>query len=389
MGLAWQQGPLAPGAIGRFLVPDPLPERLLYAEPLRRRMRVRFGGTWIADSDDVMLLHEPGRYPVAYFPAGDIADGVLEPGEYTTRHQDLGVRSWYAAQVGAYRKPRVAWEHTELPDYASELKGRIAFAWRAMDAFYEEDERIFGHAADSYHRIDIRQASRHLLVRYQDRVIADTTCPLALYESGFAPRWYVPRADVDETALTTNGPTFCPYKGLATYYDIGDTHRAAWSYEDARPEVRRISGLISFEPHKTEIQLDGTRLRLEPDQTVVPHGPDRDLATDRLAFGERSWPVLRPAWHRQRPGHLNVQTRREQTSASRRRDQGRTDTPRSGPHAEQAAGPSARCHDRPGVAGEAFADSLRDPGPDADARSLLALRLRPAAVQVATSEVMT
>ena len=30
MGLSWQQGPLAPGAIGRFLVPDPLPEPLLY-----------------------------------------------------------------------------------------------------------------------------------------------------------------------------------------------------------------------------------------------------------------------------------------------------------------------------------------------------------------------
>jgi GntR family transcriptional regulator/MocR family aminotransferase len=34
-----------------------------------------------------------------------------------------------------------------------------------MDAFYEEDERIVGHAADSYHRIDIRQTSRHLVVR--------------------------------------------------------------------------------------------------------------------------------------------------------------------------------------------------------------------------------
>ena len=55
MGLSWQQGPLAPGAVGRFLVPDPLPERLLYAEPLRRRMRVRFGGSWIADSEDVVL----------------------------------------------------------------------------------------------------------------------------------------------------------------------------------------------------------------------------------------------------------------------------------------------------------------------------------------------
>src|SRR5262249_40825908 len=49
MGLSWQQGPLSPGAIGRFLVPEPLPKRLLYVEPLRRRMRVRFGGTWIAD----------------------------------------------------------------------------------------------------------------------------------------------------------------------------------------------------------------------------------------------------------------------------------------------------------------------------------------------------
>jgi hypothetical protein len=93
MGLAWQQGPLAPGAIGRFLVPDPLPERLLYAEPLRRRLRARFGDVWIADSEDVVLLHEPGRYPVAYFPQGDVSPDVLEPSEHTTRHRDLGTTS--------------------------------------------------------------------------------------------------------------------------------------------------------------------------------------------------------------------------------------------------------------------------------------------------------
>ena len=84
MGLAWQQGPLASGAIGHFLVPDPLPERLLYAEPLRRRMRVKFGEAWVADSEDVVLLHEPGRYPVAYFPLGDISEDVLEPSAHTT-----------------------------------------------------------------------------------------------------------------------------------------------------------------------------------------------------------------------------------------------------------------------------------------------------------------
>ena len=284
MGLSWQQGPLAPGAIGRFLVPDPLPERMLFAEPLRRRMRVRFGGAWIADSEDVVLLHEPGRYPVAYFPLGDIADGVLEPSGHTSRHADLGATSWYTVRVGERSSPRAAWQHPELPGHASELKGRVAFGWRAMDAFYEEDERIAGHAADPYHRIDIRQASRQLVVRDQDRVIADSGRPLVLYESGFAPRWYVPRADVDESALTpAEGQTFCPYKGLASYYDIGDARRAAWSYQDAWTEVRCISGLISFEPDKLAVSLDGKRLRLEPGQTVVPHGPDRDLTLGEVA----------------------------------------------------------------------------------------------------------
>ena len=95
MGLSWQQGPLSPGAIGRFLVPEPLPKRLLYAEPLRRRMRVRFGGTWIADSENVLLLFEPGHYPIAYFPETDVSPDILQRSEHTTRHPELGLTCWY------------------------------------------------------------------------------------------------------------------------------------------------------------------------------------------------------------------------------------------------------------------------------------------------------
>src|SRR5436190_22519058 len=48
---------------------------------------------------------------------------------------------------------------------------RIAFAWRAMDAFYEEEERILGHAADSYHgprsdRKSTRLNSSHTVISY-------------------------------------------------------------------------------------------------------------------------------------------------------------------------------------------------------------------------------
>jgi uncharacterized protein (DUF427 family) len=284
MGLAWQQGPLATTAVGRFLVPVELPERMLFAEPSRRRMRVRFGDSWIADSEEVVLLHEPGRYPVAYFPLDDVVADVLRAEERTTRHKDLGETSWYTVTAGEVSKPRSAWQHTGLPDYAGDLKGRVAFAWRAMDAFYEEDERIVGHAADAYHRIDIRQTSRHLVVREGDRVVADSSRPLVLYESGFAPRWYVPREDVDETILTpVEGQTFCPYKGLCSYYDIGAARQAVWSYEKAWTEVRRISGMLSFEPDQIEVELDGKRLRLEPGQSVTPHGVDRDLTVEELS----------------------------------------------------------------------------------------------------------
>jgi uncharacterized protein (DUF427 family) len=244
-------------------------------------MRVRLGEVLVADSEDVVLLHEPSRYPVAYFPLGDIAPDVLEPSDHTTQHQDLGTTSWYTVRAGPQSKARAAWQHTELPDYASDLKGRVAFAWRAMDAFYEEDDRIVGHAADNYHRIDIRTTGRHLVIRHGDQVIADTTRPLALYESGFAPRWYVPRGDVTESALTAvEFQTFCPYKGVCSYYDIGDARHAAWSYRNAWTEVGRIAGFISFEPDQVEVSLDGRRLRLEPGQSVVLHGIDRDLSLD-------------------------------------------------------------------------------------------------------------
>ena len=284
MGLSWQQGPLSTGAFGGFLVPEPLPKKLLYAERLRRRMRVRLGGTWIADSEDILLLFEPGRYPVAYFPQAGISPHVLEPSGHTTQHPDLGLTSWYNVRADEQHVAlRAAWQHTGLPAHAGELRARIAFAWRGMDAFYEEDERILGHAADPYHRIDIRQATRHLVVRHNERIVADTKQPLVLYESGFAPRWYVPRGDVDGSALAAvKFQTFCPYKGLCSYYAIGDARQAAWSYLGAYPEVRRISGLVSFEPDVVSVLLDGVELHLEPGQTVVPHGADRNLDVTEL-----------------------------------------------------------------------------------------------------------
>jgi hypothetical protein len=69
---------------------------------------------------------------------------------------------------------------------------------------------------------------------------------------------------------------------LCSYYDIADVHLAAWSYPDAYSQVGRISNWLSFEPDIVSVQLDGDQLRLEPGQTVIAHGPDRDLDVEEV-----------------------------------------------------------------------------------------------------------
>jgi uncharacterized protein (DUF427 family) len=242
MGLSWQQGPLGRNPNGTFVASGPMPDRVLYVEPLRRRLRAELGGRVAVQSDDALILFEPARYPVAYFPLGDVADGVLQPSDHRTTHPDLGETAWFDAVGGDGQVTRrAAWQHVDPP---APLRGTVAFAWRAMDAFYEEDERILGHAADPYHRIDIRRTSRHLVVEHDGRLVADTHAPLVLYESGFAPRWYVPRSDVVEDELAAvEGQTFCPYKGIASYYDVAGAHSAGWSYRAPFEEMGRIAGL--------------------------------------------------------------------------------------------------------------------------------------------------
>jgi hypothetical protein len=77
---------------------------------------------------------------------------------------------------------------------------------------------------------------------------ARATRSLVLCELGFAPGRYVTRADLDESALTAvDQQTFCPYKGMCTYYDIGDARQAAWSYRHANDRVgaSRSTGAVS------------------------------------------------------------------------------------------------------------------------------------------------
>jgi uncharacterized protein (DUF427 family) len=131
MCLPWHNGPLGRSPVGMFLTATPMPERVLHIEPLRRRMSVELGGSVIARSDDPMILFAPARYPVAYFPIGDIDQGALRPADHESTHPDLGETIWFDVLGGDGQiTKRGACEHADPPPQAAALRDAVAFAWR-------------------------------------------------------------------------------------------------------------------------------------------------------------------------------------------------------------------------------------------------------------------
>ena len=58
-----------------------------------------------------------------------------------------------------------------------------------MDAWFEEDEGIFVHPRDPYHRVDVLDSSRHVKVSVNGEVIAETRRPKVLFETALPPRY--------------------------------------------------------------------------------------------------------------------------------------------------------------------------------------------------------
>lgn len=282
MAFAWQNSPFGVQRRGTWITPGPPPGPVLFCEPADRRMRAELAGCTLADSDDAVILHETARYPVAYFPREHVRSDLLVDSNHTTRSEHLGVARHWTIRMAERTAVNGAWSYEQPPEAAAPLAGRMAFAWRAIDRWFEEDEEILGHAADPYHRIDIRNSRRHVVVRAGSVVIADTTRSLLVLESGFAPRFYVQAHDIREGPLIEQSTrTFCPYKGVAHYYTVATgTERlaaAAWAYPDPLPESSRLRGHVSFDAEVVDVEVDGKPLRPRAGQTVDPQGTDHDL----------------------------------------------------------------------------------------------------------------
>lgn len=109
------------------------------------------------------------------------------------------------------------------------------------------------------HPITVTPTGSRVVVKAGDRVVADTTAALTLQESHYPPVQYVPLADVDQTLISpTDTETYCPYKGDASYYSIGDDRAlvdAIWTYRKPYEAVADIADHVAFYPDRVTIEV--------------------------------------------------------------------------------------------------------------------------------------
>ena len=228
--------------------------------PTAKRVRAFFGDIAIADSSRVQLMLESSRLPVYYFPLEDVREDLLVPGTRSETSPYKGEATYLTIDTGKRVAPNVAWRYEASPVGCPDLSGFIAFHWRLMDAWYEEDEEVFAHAHDPFHRIDVLRSARHVQVRIGDNVVGDSRRSRMLFETGLPVRYYLPRDDVRLDLLTKSDTvTVCAYKGQTSqYWNFGNDQRdVAWCYDRPSAEVGGIAGAVCFFNERVDIDIDG------------------------------------------------------------------------------------------------------------------------------------
>jgi uncharacterized protein (DUF427 family) len=262
MSLTVGSGPFSKHPAGRFNIEIDRSRATMLWDPVPQRVRAIVEGKTIVDSRRSVLLHETGHLPVYYFPEEDLRSELLEPSARVTRCPHKGEASYWSVRVGERHVPDAVWAYREPVESASFLVGHVALHWGSFDEWFVEDEQVFGHPRDPYSRIDVYRTTRHVRIKRDGHLLADSRRAKVLFETGLPPRYYLPPEDVStELLVPSSRRTRCAYKGSATHWHVRVGERLyqdlAWSYPLPQHDGEPVRDLLCFYNERVDLELDG------------------------------------------------------------------------------------------------------------------------------------
>jgi uncharacterized protein (DUF427 family) len=228
-----------------------------HVEPAPRRVRGVLAGAVVFDTTSALYVWEWPFYPQYYLPLADVEPGYLVDEDHV-QHLHRGPARVHGLVVGGIARPGAARVYGDDAD--EPVRATVRFEWDALDAWFEEDEEVFVHPRNPYTRVDALRSTRTVRVELDGRVLAQSSSPVMVFETGLPTRYYLNRREVHLQHLTDSATvTACPYKGRTSRYwnaRTGETD-IAWSYDFPTKELLPIAGLVAFYNEKVDIFVDG------------------------------------------------------------------------------------------------------------------------------------
>jgi uncharacterized protein (DUF427 family) len=234
-----------------------------HLEPAPRRVRATLGDRVVFDTTHAVYLWEWPFYPQYYIPWDDV-DAALVVDEHHPQQDHRGQMELYGLAVGDAMRPSAVRVYRQAN--IEGLEGMARIEWSALDRWFEEDEEIFVHPRSPYTRVDALRSTRAIRVELDGVVLAESSSPVMVFETGLPTRYYVNRTEVHFAHLASSDTvTSCPYKGTtSSYWSVrtGDEVHPdlAWSYDFPTRQLLPIAGLIAFYNEKVDTFVEGELL---------------------------------------------------------------------------------------------------------------------------------
>ncbi len=231
-----------------------------HVEPVARRVRAVLGGQVVMDTTRALYLWEWPFYPQFLIHAQDV-DAAALIDEHSTHRVSRGTVAKVGLRAGDQERRDAGRRYLESS--IEGLAGMIRFDWDALDAWFEEDEQVFVHPRSPYVRVDALRSTRRVRVELQGIVLAESSAPVMVFETGLPTRYYLDRSAVDFSHLRPSDTvTACPYKGRTSSYWSVQTAETlhqdlAWSYDFPTRQLQPVAGLVAFYDEKVDVFLDG------------------------------------------------------------------------------------------------------------------------------------
>ncbi|MEA2220298.1 MAG: hypothetical protein QOJ35_2924 [Solirubrobacteraceae bacterium] len=239
-------------------------------EPTTKRVRAKLGEHVVADTTGALLVWEPRRVVPCYgIPADDLR-AELRPSSAPVPEGDpdapllhtgfaFGVHSTPGEALDVVVDGETLAGAAFVPD-DPDLAGHVVLDFHAF-GWLEEEEPIMAHPRDPFHRVDILSSSRHVRIESGGELLAESSRPILVFETGLPIRYYIPPEDVVAELRPTDKRTYCAYKGEASYraLTVGGEERddLVWGYEQPLRQAAEIAGRVAFYDEKVDVILDG------------------------------------------------------------------------------------------------------------------------------------